>query len=148
MTYHGLFTLSSFVEPGTLVALFRSSHLSVLYKSPIDGSLYILVSDSVFLREQSIVWERLEDVDGGLSTFVDGDFVRSTPVGGDWAGETAESTLRAFEAENGQLGDIDPAEYVPLKGLHSCRWLILCPSKPSARDAITARGRSACTTGI
>jgi len=109
LTYHGLFTLSSLVEPGSLVALFRSSHLSVLYKSAADSSLYTLVSDSVFLHEQSVVWERLEDVDGGSSTFVDSSFVRSTPMGGDWAGETAE-TLRAFQAESGELGTIDPAD--------------------------------------
>jgi hypothetical protein len=66
----------------------------------------------VFLHESSIIWERLEDVDGGWSTFVDGDFVKSNPVGGDFAGETAESTLRAFEAETGQLSVVDPAEYV------------------------------------
>jgi ubiquitin carboxyl-terminal hydrolase MINDY-1/2 len=101
------------VSPGSLVALFRSSHLSVLYKSPSDGSLYTLVSDSVFLHESSVVWERLEDVDGGWSSFVDGDFIKSHPVGGDFAGETAESTLRAFEAETGQFSVVDPSECVP-----------------------------------
>lgn len=66
----------------------------------------------MFLHETSIVWERLEDIDGGWSTFVDGDFAISHPVGGDFAGETAESTLRAFEAEMGQFSDGDPAECV------------------------------------
>lgn len=71
----------------------------------------------MFLQEPSVVWERLEDVDGGWSTFVDGDFVKSTPIGGDFAGETAESTLRAFEAESGQFSVVDPAEYVFLYAL-------------------------------
>jgi hypothetical protein len=102
LTYHGLFTISSLLPSDSLVALFRSSHLSVLYKSPLDSSLYTLVSDSVFLHEPSVVWERLEDIDGGWSSFVDGDFVRSSPAGGDFAGETAESTLHAFE--------VDPAD--------------------------------------
>ena len=34
LTYHGLFTLVSELPPGALVALFRNSHLSVLYKRP------------------------------------------------------------------------------------------------------------------
>jgi hypothetical protein len=71
------------------------------------------VSDSVFLHESSVVWERLDDVDGGWSSFVDGDFIKSHPVGGDFAGETAESTLRAFEAETGQFSVGDPSECVP-----------------------------------
>ena len=112
LTYHGLFTLSSMLSPGSLVALFRSSHLSVLYKSPEDLSLYTLVSDAVFLREISVVWERLEDIDGGWSTFVDGNFVKSSPAGGDFAGETAESALRAFEVETGQLSEAEREEYV------------------------------------
>ena len=105
LTYHGLFALASELEPGALVALFRNSHLSVLYKSPHpeDSALYTLATDQVFLREPSIVWERLEDVDGGWSTFVDSSFVRATPVGGDYAGETAQSTLAAIENDIGAL---------------------------------------------
>ena len=114
LTYHGLFTLASILEPGSLVALFRNSHLSVLYKSEDeDASLYTLVSDHAFLQEPSVVWECLEDVDGGWATFVDSDFVRSSPIGGDFAGQTAEATLRAMEAQaHAQAGNIDPAEYV------------------------------------
>jgi hypothetical protein len=36
---------------------------------------------------------------------VDGEFVKSNPAGGDFAGETAESAMKAFEA-----GGVDPAE--------------------------------------
>ncbi|KAG1735291.1 uncharacterized protein EDB91DRAFT_1144738 [Suillus paluster] len=100
LTYHGLFQLASVLQPGSLVALFRNSHLSVLHKREgEDSSLYSLVTDHVFLQEPSVVWERLEDVDGVGSTFVDSDFVRSTPVGGDFAGHTAESALQALEME-------------------------------------------------
>ncbi len=100
-----MFALASELEPGALVALFRNSHLSVLYKSanPEDSALYTLATDQVFLRESSIVWERLEDIDGGWSSFVDSAFVRSTPVGGDYAGETAQSTLAAIESDLGAL---------------------------------------------
>ncbi|KAG1820861.1 uncharacterized protein BJ212DRAFT_1265931 [Suillus subaureus] len=100
LTYHGLFQLASTLQPGSLVALFRNSHLSVLHKREgEDSSLYSLVTDHVFLQEPSVIWERLEDVDGVGSTFVDSAFVRSTPVGGDFAGHTAESALHALEME-------------------------------------------------
>lgn len=108
LTYHGLFHLATTLEPGSLVALFRSSHLAVLYKSGgEDSALYTLVTDQVFLNEPSIVWERLEDVDGGWSTFVDSEFVRASPAGGDFAGQTAEEALQATE-----YGDVDSSEYV------------------------------------
>ncbi|KAF7335459.1 Protein fam63a-like [Mycena venus] len=103
LTYHGLFHLATTLPPGALVALFRNSHLSVLHKSasPTDASLYSLVTDHVFLHEGSVVWERLEDVDGGSSTWVDSNFIRSSPAGGDYAGQTAEDALRAAEIEAG-----------------------------------------------
>lgn len=162
LTYHGLFQLASTLQPGSLVALFRNAHLSVVYKSlgnesitpnsnpdpttepqsdpnanpspsadptanpdvhsthapqpqPISQgpALYALVTDDVFLHEPSIVWERLEDVDGGASWFVDSEFHRAVPIGGDVAGQTAEGALRRFELEAG-LGVVDPLECVSL----------------------------------
>ncbi|GJE85639.1 MINDY family-like protein [Phanerochaete sordida] len=102
LTYHGLFALASTVKPGTLVALFRNSHLSVMYKcpDPNDSALYTLATDEAFLHEPSVVWERLEDVDGGWSSFVDADFKRASPAGGDYAGHTGETALAALEAPN------------------------------------------------
>ncbi|KAF9650167.1 hypothetical protein BDM02DRAFT_3141330 [Thelephora ganbajun] len=104
LTYHGLFHLASALSPNTLSALFRGSHLSVLYKSvptkrhpnPI---LYTLVTDQSFLNEPSVVWEKFGDVDGQSAEFVDSYFIKSAPVGGDYAGETGESTLAAIEAQ-------------------------------------------------
>ncbi|KIK71531.1 hypothetical protein GYMLUDRAFT_33736 [Collybiopsis luxurians FD-317 M1] len=109
LTYHGLFHLASSTPPGTLLALFRNLHLSVLYRrdTPEDTSLYSLVTDAVFLNEPSIVWERIEDVDGGMSTFVDSGFRKASPAGGDWAGQTAEEALRAAE---GGFDTSDPAD--------------------------------------
>lgn len=76
-----------------------------------DAALYTLVTDQVFLNEPSVVWERLEDVDGGWSTFVDSEFVKSSPAGGDFAGQTAEEALRAAEAiANEYQGTVDPNE--------------------------------------
>ncbi|KAF8554008.1 DUF544-domain-containing protein [Imleria badia] len=110
LTYHGLFQLASTLQPGSLVALFCNAHLSVVYKSPGDAALHALVMDDVFLQEPSIVWECLEDVDGGASWFVDSDFHRAAPVGGDVAGQTAEQALRRFEMEAG-LGVVDPLDH-------------------------------------
>ncbi|KAF8919479.1 hypothetical protein CPB85DRAFT_1276801 [Mucidula mucida] len=111
LTYHGLFHLASTIKSGSLVALYRNLHLSVLFKRHgDDSSLYCLVTDQVFLREPSVVWERLEDVDGGWSTFVDSDFVKASPAGGDFAGQTAEDALRAAEIEAGNFVASDPAD--------------------------------------
>ncbi|KAL0945351.1 hypothetical protein HGRIS_000849 [Hohenbuehelia grisea] len=99
LTYHGLFELVHTLQPGQLVALFRSSHLSVLYRAPEpDASIYSLVTDQSFLHEPSIVWERMEDVDGGAGAFVDANFVKSSPAGGDIVGQSAEDALRAAES--------------------------------------------------
>ncbi|KAH9971646.1 hypothetical protein BJV74DRAFT_907472 [Russula compacta] len=82
-----------------LFALFRNSHLAVLYRHP--GALYTLVTDQVFLNEPSVVWERLEDVDQGAAVFVDAAFERATPIGGDWAGWNPNSET---------LGTVDPVD--------------------------------------
>jgi len=104
LTYHGLFHLASALSPDTLSALFRGSHLSVIYRSAPterhpDPTLYTLVTDQSFLHEPSVVWEKFGDVDGQGAEFVDSNFIRSTPAGGDYAGETGESTLAAIEAQ-------------------------------------------------
>ena len=85
----------------------------MLYKPPgADGGLYTLVTDQVFLNEPSVVWERLEDVEGGSASFVDSDFIRSSPAGGDYAGHTGESALAALEAETAALTLEERGEYV------------------------------------
>ncbi|KAJ7802496.1 hypothetical protein B0H14DRAFT_2892141 [Mycena olivaceomarginata] len=116
LTYHGLFHLATTLPPGALVALFRNSHLSVLHKpassSSGDQSLYALVTDHVFLHEGSVVWERLEDVDGGSSTWVDSNFIRASPAGGDYAGQTAEDALRMAEMEAGMFVPHDPGDHL------------------------------------
>ncbi|KAF8149069.1 hypothetical protein B0H34DRAFT_194107 [Crassisporium funariophilum] len=175
LTYHGLFHLATTLQPGSLVALFVNSHLSVLYKSPgprsraqekgkgVEGSssagwsngqngasssnqlasssssfspglptassppslhsenqesaLYTLATDQVFLHESSIVWERLEDIDGGWSTFVDAEFVKAVPVGGDWAGDTVEGVLRRTEMVD--VGEVDMVDHALARQLQA-----------------------------
>lgn len=97
LTYHGLFELAKIIEPGQLVALYRSSHLSVLYKPPKDDALYSLVTDHSFLREPTVVWRRMDDVDVAFAPYVDADFKPSSPAGGDVIGQTAEEVLVATQ---------------------------------------------------
>ena len=56
--FFSLFHLASTgLELGALVALFRGSHLSVLYRSidPEQPGLYTLVTDQIFAQEPSVV---------------------------------------------------------------------------------------------
>ena len=55
------------------------------------------------------MWERLEDVDGSSSVWVDSDFRHAIPVGGDFAGQTAEEAMAAAEIA---AGIVEPSEWV------------------------------------
>ena len=123
-----------------------------------DTAIYTLVTDQVFLNEPSVVWERLEDVDGGWSTFVDSEFVRSSPAGGDFAGQTAEEALRAAEAAaNEHLGVVDPNEcvfyfylyFMPYLCFFQCFLIFLMFvvfSQPRSSSTAPSRRRTSCTT--
>ena len=125
LTYHGLFHLATTLSPDTLSALFRGSHLSVLYQSaPTERdpnpTLYTLVTDQSFLNEPSVVWEKIGDVDGQGAEFVDSNFIKSTPVGGDYAGETGESTLAEIEARMAGVHLSGSPEYIfSIPSLHN-----------------------------
>ncbi|GAA5846124.1 hypothetical protein JCM11251_001641, partial [Rhodosporidiobolus azoricus] len=86
LTYSGLFALSScpLLPPSGLSALFRNSHLSVLYRRPTlptsasshtsaallsTPELFTLVTDAGFVDEPGVVWESLGDTDGEASEF-------------------------------------------------------------------------------
>ncbi|GAA6055981.1 hypothetical protein JCM3770_000760 [Rhodotorula araucariae] len=99
LTYPGLSALCttpSLLPPAGLAALFRNSHLSVLYRRPSLPSsstaratgpeLFTLVTDAAFAGEEGIVWESLEDVDGAECAFFDGALRPSSVRGGDWLG--------------------------------------------------------------
>jgi len=83
-----------------LFALFRNSHLAVLYRR--GGTLYTLVTDQVFLHEPTVVWELLGDVDQGGAVFVNSAFERAVPVGGDFAG---------WHPPSESPGTVDPADH-------------------------------------
>ena len=117
LSYHGLFVLAQTLKPGETVALFRNSHLSVLYRRlPEEGTaaapgtdilldgeqipeLFTLATDSAFLMEDQVVWESLADVDQAGSEFFDGKF-RKTRLEGDWVGVDS----RGRRAPGGRAG--------------------------------------------
>jgi hypothetical protein len=62
------------------------------------------------------VWEKVGDVDGQGAEFVDSNFIKSTPAGGDYAGETGESTLAVIEAQMAHVrvsGSSECVIYIP-----------------------------------
>ncbi|TIB36186.1 hypothetical protein E3P81_00053 [Wallemia ichthyophaga] len=87
MTLTGLFVLTECLSSGEYVALFRNSHLSVLYKR--HHKLYTLVTDGALAEEADVIWESLEDVDGSGSAFLNDNFNPSGVIGGDYAGASA-----------------------------------------------------------
>lgn len=125
LTYHGLFVLAQELPAGQPVALFRNSHLSVLYKRlPHEGvdaaeasvgvapppTLFTLATDSSFLLEDEIVWESLVDVDGASSEFYDGKFRKSRMRQGDYVGREAEDMGRDGSGTEYHHND-DDADY-------------------------------------
>lgn len=102
--------LAQSLQPGSLYALFRNSHLSVLYRrredeaSPNAPRLFSLVTDSAFIVEDGVVWESLEDVDGAASEFYDAKFQKASIEGGDWVGarDRRQAGGRAGNAQGGE----------------------------------------------
>ncbi|KAF9352038.1 hypothetical protein BGX26_010080, partial [Mortierella sp. AD094] len=84
LTPYGLHVLQESLPEGHLCAFFRNNHFCTLFKNPMDGHLYTLVTDQSLAHEQSIVWESLLSVDGA-GDFLDGLFRHGTLEVGDYA---------------------------------------------------------------
>ncbi|CBQ71529.1 conserved hypothetical protein [Sporisorium reilianum SRZ2] len=129
LTYHGLFVLAQQLPAGQPVALFRNSHLSVLYRRlPHEGAdataaevaaaagsptptLFTLATDASFMMEDEIVWESLVDVDGASSEFYDGKFHKSTLRQGDYVGRDANGLGGAGDGQAGGFHQNEDADY-------------------------------------
>ncbi|TKY87064.1 hypothetical protein EX895_003741 [Sporisorium graminicola] len=127
LTYHGLFVLAQEIPAGQPVALFRNSHLSVLYRRmPHEGvdaaaaevasasmppTLFTLATDASFLMADEIVWESLVDVDGASSEFYDGKFHKSTLRQGDYVGQDVNGIGGASEGQGGVHQHNEDADY-------------------------------------
>lgn len=104
LTYPGLVQLSTHLAPSSLSALFRNSHLSVIYRRPSllsptsnQPELFTLVTDSVLNHEPEVVWESLEDVDGSGSRFWNSTLKRSNI--NDWVRSDSSRRREPVEGE-------------------------------------------------
>jgi len=70
LTVAGVRALRAAVRPQEVTAFFRNNHFSTLYASE-EGRLFMLVTDSGFMGEPSVVWESLDEgsVRGGGAFF-------------------------------------------------------------------------------
>ena len=108
LTYAGLFSLSETLTPGSLCALFRNAHFSVLFRHPATsssagtGALFTLVTDSALLHSRDCVWESLADTDGAASAFF-GWNLEPARMRQDWVPRDTEQARR--EEEGNQDAD-------------------------------------------
>ncbi|CAM9653922.1 unnamed protein product [Laminaria digitata] len=75
LTYFGLSRLHAEVRERQLCVFFRNNHFSTMFK--YEGKLYLLITDLGYARESSVVWEKLDQIDGDTE-YVDSDFTRSS----------------------------------------------------------------------
>jgi len=71
LTQHGLFVLHEYVKEGDMVVFFRNNHYNTLTKH--DEHLYLLVTDFGYADVNSVVWEKLDVIDGDTE-YVTGEF--------------------------------------------------------------------------
>jgi ubiquitin carboxyl-terminal hydrolase MINDY-1/2 len=72
LTTRGIAALSEAMEAGQLAVFFRNNHFNTLFKHPA-GDLFILVTDEGYVKEEGLMWERVDDAKGN-STFFYSDF--------------------------------------------------------------------------
>jgi len=71
LTQHGLFVLHDYIKEGDMVVFFRNNHYNTLTK--YNKSLYLLVTDFGYANVNSVVWEKLDVIDGDTE-YVTGEF--------------------------------------------------------------------------
>ncbi|KAG7352724.1 MindY deubiquitinase [Nitzschia inconspicua] len=77
LTQYGLQVLHEYVKEGNMVVFFRNNHFNTLTKH--EGHLYLLVTDFGYADVSSVVWEKLDVIDGDTE-YVDGSFKVLPPV--------------------------------------------------------------------
>lgn len=78
LTQFGLTVLHEYLKDGQMVVFFRNNHFNTLTKH--DGLLYLLVTDFGYANVPSVVWEKLDVIDGDTE-FVNAMFKPSPSVG-------------------------------------------------------------------
>lgn len=117
LTYAGLFSLSESLAPGSLCALFRNAHFSVLYRHPEPSgtpALFHLVTDAALLHSRDCIWESLADTDGAASAFYDAD-LRPARISQDWVGRDAQAVREQQTEEQRRRDEHDQALAVQMQ---------------------------------
>ncbi len=77
LTQFGLTVLHEYVKEGDMVVFFRNNHFNTLTK--YNSHLYLLVTDFGYADVSSVVWEKLDVIDGDTE-YVTGEFKVPPPV--------------------------------------------------------------------
>jgi MINDY deubiquitinase len=77
LTQYGLDVLYEYMKDGQMVVFFRNNHFNTLTKHA--GILYLLVTDFGYANVSTVVWEKLDVIDGDTE-YVNGQFATSLPI--------------------------------------------------------------------
>ncbi len=89
LTQHGLTVLHEYLRDGQMVVFFRNNHFNTLTKH--DGLLYLLVTDFGYANVPTVIWEKLDVIDGDTE-FVNEHF-KPTSSGGNQVGSASPDAL-------------------------------------------------------
>ena len=111
LTYHGLCELVTMMKENELAIFFRNNHFSTIYKHKnvrfsllfffdilhffildFRQEIFLLVTDQGFLKENSVVWETLNSIDGD-GQFVDTEFITAPPKASPKVTSTQDANL-------------------------------------------------------
>lgn len=69
LTQYGLTVLHEYMKNGQMVVFFRNNHFNTLTKH--DGLLYLLVTDLGYANVSTVIWEKLDVIDGDTEYVAD-----------------------------------------------------------------------------
>ncbi|KAF0700417.1 Aste57867_9042 [Aphanomyces stellatus] len=105
LTYCGLVSLHEQLKERELAVFFRNNHFATLFKW--QGALYLLVTDAGYYDEPTVIWEKLDEIDGDSEYFT----TTFTPV---VARETKQqSLLTQPQPVTALFADLDDTTCVP-----------------------------------
>jgi hypothetical protein len=91
LTQYGLGVLHEYLKDGQMVVFFRNNHFNTLTRH--DGLLYLLVTDFGYANVSTVVWEKLDVIDGDTE-YVSGTF-NSPPEIREQMGAAASGNLQS-----------------------------------------------------
>jgi hypothetical protein len=86
LTQYGLDVLYEYLKDGQVVVFFRNNHFNTLTKH--GGMLYLLVTDFGYANVPTVIWEKLDVIDGDTE-YVNSQFSTSPPADNVTAGSTS-----------------------------------------------------------